>query len=378
MKPGILVRAGVQLREKDSSMTRERIELNGPDESPTSSRARTQRGGGTAFSTPDDREEISSRVIDLDLEDDEEVQFLRTQRRVPVRRGALPLPKKTAERIKLALKFAAAAAVCGSVVAMIYGYGIRAARFRIPSSDNIEISGVHNASRAQVMEIAGADIGRNVFFVPLEERRKQLERIPWVESASVMRLLPDRIAVEVAERTPVAKVQIGSKVNLIDRNGVVLGPPASRQAKFSFPVIHGITESEPISSRAAVMKIYGRLLRELDADPAAAYSRQISEVDLADPEDVKITVSDAGGTLTIHLGNTDFLQRYKLYAEHVGEWRKQYGSLESVDLRYEGQVVVNPDGPAGSDDRKTEPRKPSPPQRTHRNTVKKKTNYAQR
>lgn len=289
-----------------------------------------------------------------------------------MRRGALPLPKKTAQHIKSGLKFAAAAAICGSVVAMMYGYGIHAARFRIPSSDNIEISGVHNASRAQVLEIAGADIGRNIFFVPLDERRKQLERIPWVESASVMRLMPNRIAVEVAERTPVAKVQIGSKVNLIDSSGVVLGPPASRQAKFSFPVIRGIAESEPLSSRAAVMKIYSRLLRELDADPGAPYGRQISEVDLADPEDVKITVSDAGGTLMIHLGNSDFLQRYKLYAEHVGEWRRQYGSLQSVDLRYEGQVVVNPDGPAGSDERKTVTRKPSRPQRAQRNPTKKK------
>ena len=41
--------------------------------------------------------------------------------------------------------------------------------------------GMH--SRAQVMEVAGADIGRNIFFVPLDERKRQLEQIPWVEQA---------------------------------------------------------------------------------------------------------------------------------------------------------------------------------------------------
>lgn len=348
-KPGILVRAGVQLRKKDSSMTRERIELDGQDDSRNAPRVRPPRGGDSAFTSVGDPEELSSRVFDL--EDEEETQFLRTRKRVPVRRGGLP--KETAQRVKAGLKFAVAATACGGLAVMAYGYAIHAARFRIPSSDNIEVSGVRNASRAQVMEIAGADIGRNVFFVPIDERRKQIERIPWVQSASVMRVLPNRIAVDIAERTPVAKVQIGNKINLIDAGGVVLGAPASRQARFSFPVIHGITETEPLSSRAAVMKIYGRLLSELDADPATTYSRQLSEVDLSDPEDLKITVSDAGGTLMIHLGNSDFLQRYKIYAAHVGEWRKQYGSLQSVDLRYEGQVVVNPDGVGASSDRLT-------------------------
>jgi cell division protein FtsQ len=328
-------------------MTRERIELNGQDDSGYSPRVRPLRRGGSALSAPDDPEEISSRVIDLDVEADEETQFLRTQRRVPVRRG--PLAKKTANRVKLGIKVAAFATVAGVLVVTSYGYAAHAARFRIQSSDDIEISGVRNASRAQVMEIAGSDIGRNVFFVPLDERRQQLERIPWVQSASVMRLMPNRIAVDISERTPVAKVQIGARISLIDANGVVLGPPAARQTKYSFPVIHGITESEPLSSRAAVMKTYNRLIRELDADPAAQYSRQLSEVDLSDPEDVKVTADDAGGTVVIHLGNSDFLGRYRLFAEHVGEWRRQSGSVQSVDLRYEGQVIVNPDLPKSGD-----------------------------
>lgn len=324
-------------------MTRERIELNGQDDSANSLRVRPLRRSDSASCAPADRDEISSRIIDLDLDiDDDEAQFLRTQRRVPIRRG--PLAKKTATRVKIGVKIAAFAITTGALAATAYGYAIHAARFRIGSSDDIEISGVRNASRAQVMEIAGSDIGRNVFFVPLEERRRQLERIPWVQTAGVMRLLPNRIAVEIAERIPVAKVQLGTRISLIDAGGVVLGPPANRQAKYSFPVIHGITEAEPLSSRAAVMKIYSRLIHELDSDPATPYSRQLSEVDLSDPEDVKATAGDVGGTVLVHLGNSDFIERYKLFAEHAAEWRRQSGGLQSVDLRYEGQVIVNPDG----------------------------------
>lgn len=304
-------------------MTRERIDLHGQDE---------------FFPSAAAREDISARAIDLELEEDREAQFLRTEKRIPVRRG--PLARKTANRVKIAFKFAVVAAAILCVAAMAYGYGAHAARFLIGSSEDIEISGVRNASRVQIMEIAGADIGRNVFFVPLDERRLQLEKIPWVESATVMRLFPNRIAVTIDERTPVAFVQMGAKINFIDAGGVVLGPPANRQTHFSFPVIHGIAETEPLSSRAAVMKIYNRLVRDLDA---GGYTKQLSEVDLSDPQDVKATVADAGNTVVLHLGASDFLERYKLYAAHIAEWRQQFPKVQSVDLRYEGQIVVNPD-----------------------------------
>ncbi len=306
-------------------MTRERIELTGQDESPTSAAA---------------YEDISARALNLenDLErDKEDTQFLRTEKRIPVRRG--PLARKTAGRLKTVLALAAAAVLIGCAAMAAYGYGIHSRRFLLASSDNIDISGVHNASRVQVMEIAGADIGRSLFFIPLDERRMQLEKVPWVESATVMRLFPDHIAVDITERTPVAFAQIGNRINLIDAGGVVLGTPANRQARFSFPVIHGITETEPLSTRAAVMKIYNRLIEELGSGNA----QQLSEVDLADPEDVKATVNDAGGTVLLHLGASDFQERYKLYAAHIGEWRQQFQKVQSVDLRYEGQIIVNPD-----------------------------------
>ncbi len=281
----------------------------------------------------------------IDLDQEEEAQFLRTERRVPVRRAGLP--KKAARQLRMALIIGAACVVFSGAAAAAYGYGIHSWRFRIESSDGIEITGVHNASRARVMELAGADIGRNIFFVPLEDRKRQLEQIPWVESATVMRLLPNRLAVDIHERTPVAFVQIGSKISLIDANGVVMGLPASRQTKYSFPVIHGITETEPLSARAAAMKIYNRLARELDSggEDGPRYTRQLSEVDLSDPEDVKVLADEGGGTLLIHLGAQDFLDRYKLYLGHIGEWRQQFPNLQSVDLRYEGQIIVNPDVP---------------------------------
>jgi cell division protein FtsQ len=286
-------------------MARERIDFT-PEEEPRKS-------------TPA-REDISARAIEIeDLEDSEETRFLRTQKRVPVRRGAMA--KKTASRLKMAAVLGGTGAIALGITVAVYWYGRYSGRFRIPSSDNVEISGVRNASRAQIMDVVGGDIGKNIFFVPLEERRAKLEQIPWVESASVMRLLPNRIAVSIAERTPVAFVLMGSRTSLIDANGVVMGPPANRQTTYSFPVIRGITEAEPLSSRAAVMKLYSRMLSELDSGEPESdrYSRQLSEIDLSDPEDVKATVNDTGGAVMVHFGSSDFLARYKLFAGHIGE-----------------------------------------------------------
>ena len=83
------------------------------------------------------------------------------------------------------------------------------ARFRIAGTSNIQAAGLAEVSRSEMLPVFGEDIGRNIFFVPLNERRKQLEQIPWVERASVMRLLPDQIRVSVVERKPVAFLRQG-------------------------------------------------------------------------------------------------------------------------------------------------------------------------
>lgn len=289
-------------------------------------------------SSPELDDSLDPRL--LDLEKDEEPAFLRAQKRVPVRRG--PLPRKAANRLKLALIFVALVAAASGIAITVYQYGSHSWRFRLESSDQIEIGGLHNVNRSQVMDVMGGDIGRNVFFIPLADRKKQLEEIPWVESAAVMRFLPNRLKVQITERVPVAFVQIGSKIALIDSHGAVMDIPPGSAGKYSFPVVVGMAASEPLSTRAARMKIYDQLMHDLDSG-GARYSQDLSEVDLADPEDVKVTVADPKGEVMIHLGASDYLAHYKIFVSHVQEWRQQFQKLRSVDLRYERQVIVNPD-----------------------------------
>jgi cell division protein FtsQ len=103
-----------------------------------------------------------------------------------------------------------------------------------------------------------------------------------------------------------------------------------------------MADSEPLSTRAPRMKTYQRLIADLDSG-GGRNSRALSEVDLSDPEDVRAVVADAGGDVLVHLGNSNFLQRFQVYQSHVQEWRQQFQKLDSVDLRYDREVIVNPE-----------------------------------
>ena len=277
-----------------------------------------------------------SRLLDLDVE--QEPPFLRVQKRVSVRRGSLP--KKTVTRLTWGAVALAIVFVCGIGVAALYHYGERSWRFRVESSDDIDISGLQNVTRLQVMEVMGGDIGRNIFFVPLAQRKAQLEQIPWVESASVMRFIPNRLKVEIHERTPVAFARVGSRILLTDAGGTLMELPGRK--KYSFPVIVGMNSGEPPSTRSARMKIYNDVVSQLDAG-GAHYSQELSEIDLSDPDDVKVTANNHAGEVLVHLGSSHYLERYKIYVTHVQEWQQQFDKLESVDLRYDRQIIVNPD-----------------------------------
>jgi cell division protein FtsQ len=217
----------------------------------------------------------------------------------------------------------------------------RDARFRIAGSGNIQAAGLTELTRAQLLPVFGEDIGRNIFYVPLSTRRKQLEQIPWIERATVMRLLPDQIRVSVVERKPVAFTRHGQQIGLVDADGVLLSmaPGIMSARHYSFPVVTGIDPGDPAGSRKARMEMYQRMMSELDAD-GKHNSEQISEIDLTDPEDARVLMPEQGTDILAHLGEDHFLERYQRFQAHIAEWRQQYPYLASVDLRYDNQVIL--------------------------------------
>jgi cell division protein FtsQ len=88
-------------------------------------------------------------------------------------------------------------------------------------------------------------------------------------------------------------------------------------------------------------------LREADLARPGAGDR-VSEVDLADPADLRATLTGLPGLeseapLVVRFGDQDFVNKYRLLVDNIDQWRERTGRIESIDLRFARQVVVNPE-----------------------------------
>ncbi len=214
-------------------------------------------------------------------------------------------------------------------------------RFVLAGTFSVLTEGNQHLSRAQLLQVFGGDIERNILNISLTERKADLEQIPWIKHATLMRLLPNRIKVSVEERTPVAFVRQGGHIGLVDAEGVLLDLASgnSQSDGYSFPVVTGVSPADPVSVRAARIKVFQEFVKALDTT-GQRISARLSEVDLSNPEDVKALIPDHGTDVLVHFGDSDYLDRYSRYEGHLAEWRAQYPKLSSVDMRYERQVVL--------------------------------------
>lgn len=256
-------------------------------------------------------------------------------------RGRWWRPASATGRVFLAFGAFVALSLLTTAYLLMKGYLEHDARFRITGTSDIQATGLSQVGRADLLPVFGEDMGRNIFFVPLSTRRKELEQIPWIQSATVMRLLPDMIRVSVVERQPVAFVRNGRQIGLVDAHGVLLSMSAMAMAAhhYSFPVLTGIDPGDPLQARATRVAVYMRLMADLDAT-GQHYSQNISEIDLTDPEDARVLMPEPGRDILAHFGEDHFLERYLRYRDHIAEWRQQYPRLAAVDLRYDRQVVL--------------------------------------
>ena len=190
----------------------------------------------------------------------------------------------------------------------------------------VEFQGLKYGSRARVERVFASDFGRSVYSIPLGERRRRLLAIDWIEDATVSRVWPDRLVVRVRERKPVAFVYSRSGVLLIDRLGVLLDPPPS--APFSFPVIKGVDETQTDAQRARRVNLTLDLLRDL-----GDHAKDVSEVNAADPDNLRVIAQAGGRAVELIMGDTNFAARYLTFLSHYPEMRKRSPEAKSFDLR---------------------------------------------
>jgi cell division protein FtsQ len=199
--------------------------------------------------------------------------------------------------------------------------------------DALQIGGVRYGSRAKLLRVFAQDFGRSIFLVPLAERRRRLLAVDWVADASVARIWPDRLVVRVTERTPVAFVLFGSGVLLVDAHGVLLEPPA--QAQFPFPVLKGVREDEPEADRRRRVRLMLRLLEEV-----GPHAKDVSEVNTADTDNLKMVVQIEGRVLELAMGDGNYGRRFQIFLKHYPEMKRRSEGATSFDLRLDDRITA--------------------------------------
>jgi cell division protein FtsQ len=297
---------------------------------------------------------------------DEEPKYLRRQKPLEIKRRKFG---RKAWKTYLRVTFGVGLGMAGACLAYAFGHFLLASQqMAFVRPEQVELAGNHYVTRANVLAIFKADHERSVLRIPLNERREQIQAIPWVSEAIVRRALPSKIEVEIAERAPIAFLRQGSDLALVDIHGVILERPL--KANFHFPVVTGIHEDMTSEERERRMQLFAGFSQQVELTRTGAME-QVSEVDLSDARDLRATISGlngdnafAGGSsnqmsdnslppsgartdspVLVHFGDHDFETKYRTLLDGISQWRAKTGRVESVDLRFNGEAIVNPDSP---------------------------------
>jgi cell division protein FtsQ len=279
---------------------------------------------------------------------DEEPRYLRRQKPLEIRRKKFGGRSWPFYRRMLAWTIVGAAGVTVAIAGV--RFLLYSPQVLLVKPEQIELTGNHIVSRDAVLQSFALDRNRSVLRIPLDARRNQLEELPWVESASIQRILPNRIRVELTERTPIAFLRNGNELALIDAHGVILDRPDGED--LHFPIVTGLPDSVPREEREKRMQTYQEFLRDADLVRSESSDR-VSEVDLSNPKDLRVVMTGLASAadsqaVTVHFGNTDFTGKYRMLVDNFAQWQANAGRVQSIDLQYSRQVVVNADSTTSS------------------------------
>jgi cell division protein FtsQ len=199
---------------------------------------------------------------------------------------------------------------------------------------------VHYASPSQIRHVFAPDFGLSLYLVPLRQRRSELLAIDWVEEASVSKIWPNTLRVQIQERTPVAFVHLPpnrkdgmSQLALIDREGYILRPRVA--SKFTLPVFTGIKESERIEDRRARVRRVLAMLVDIKN-----LGEPINEIDVSDPNNLVVSERVDNDVIRLILGDENYAQRLEGFRSNYREIASRRSDAKTFDLRVDGIVTA--------------------------------------
>jgi cell division protein FtsQ len=212
----------------------------------------------------------------------------------------------------------------------------------------VTVHGCKAANPKSLESVVRRSFPSNILRINLRQLKARLEEEPWVLSVEIRRILPSDLIVDVQERTPAAIIEFGSELMIADQDGIMLDRYDPKYSRLDVPVFKGVMGADAEGYRlyqagnSARIRQGLRMLSEIEAG-LPEESRKISEVDISDPDNLKVLLVD--DTAEVFLGEKDYLRRFRSLMENMNKYeelKNQYTEIESIDLRMDGNIIYRP------------------------------------
>src|SRR6188474_2669185 len=224
----------------------------------------------------------------------------------PAKRGA---NESMGARLRSLLTYVPLALRIGviAIIALIAFVGYRAAAsasfFQVKT---IETRGASRASVDDIKNLVRRDVSETgVWQADLQELSNHLERLPWVRTAVVTRVLPDGIRVRITEREPKAVVRTtAGRFIWVDDDAVYLGEMSPTDQMPAF-FLRGWNEDNS-NTASSENRDRVRKFLELQRDwSGQGISERVSEVNLLDLRDVRVQLAGDDSQIEVRLGSQE-------------------------------------------------------------------------
>lgn len=200
----------------------------------------------------------------------------------------------------------------------------------------IEIRGTSRVSKDEIEKIVRAQTERNgVWNAELEEIKANVEKLNFVKTAVVSRVLPDGVSVRVDERVPRVIVRLNSGDFWVDDDAVIIATVGKNENRPPF-VLRGWDETKAEKAQKDNQERVKIFLKMQDEWQNLGIANRVTSLNLNDLQDVQVTVEDTGEMVSVFLGKEDYgkrLQRALSVIEGKGT------SIESL-ISHGGNVVA--------------------------------------
>ncbi|MEO7674584.1 MAG: FtsQ-type POTRA domain-containing protein [Pyrinomonadaceae bacterium] len=194
--------------------------------------------------------------------------------------------------------------ICLTAIGMLGYQSVTASTFFDVKA--VDVRGVERSSKDDIKRIVESSAEKSgVWNADLLEIKARVEKMAFVKSAAVSRVLPNGIRVNVVERVPTAIVRLSNGDFLVDNEGNVLAPAAPKEENLPVTMIgwDELKTEKAFRDNLERIKMYQKMMAEWsDFD----LTSRVTSVNLADLREPRAITQDSGMAVSIALGKEAF------------------------------------------------------------------------